>query len=140
MLKGYSNPSSVFDYFVAEDVFKKWGGKNKYVMIDSCYTLRDWMWGNALSTSHGILGWTSTSSVRTDFPDTFFGYAISQKMTIKNAYKLATLNIEKTDEMNASIITKTEDQFSHRSFSGTGNNGPRWGSLEFDGLSKAMEL
>jgi hypothetical protein len=123
-LKGYSGPWDVGNYITAPDVFKKWGGKNKWVMLDSCFTLRDKNWGRALTTSHGIMGWTSYGSVRKEFPDKFFEYAIGDKWKIKEAYKKATIDIEQTDNMSAAIITKNKEQFLNDHFPGQGSMAP----------------
>lgn len=107
----------VFSY----DVKKKWGGKNKWVLLDSCYVLRDDDWNNALTTSHGILGYTSVSWVKADFGDTFFKYAFDKNETIVSAYKNATIVAYQNDNITAKAITRTLDQMNKDPFPGVGN-------------------
>ena len=60
------------------DVEGKWGGKNKWVFLQSCYPLRDKDWQNAFASSnstHGILGYKTESYAHKDFMRTFFMYA-----------------------------------------------------------------
>jgi len=120
LLKKYIWMLPLSEIISSNDVEKKWGGKNKYVMLDSCNILRDKSWVNALTSSHGILGWTTSAPVSPGLPDKFFEYAIGKKWTIKDAYKQSTLDIENTDSMNASILTKTKDQFLYDHFPGQG--------------------
>jgi hypothetical protein len=127
-LKGWPSLNPLNNRIIAADLPHAWGGKNKYVMLDSCFILRDKSWGNVLSTSHGILGWTSYASVRSDFPDQFFEYAIGKKWKIKEAYKQATLDVEKTDNMSASIITRNNEQLLNDHFPGQGSMAPDGGS------------
>ena len=94
------------------DVEKKWGGKTKWVAIQSCKILQDDEWGNALTTSHGILGYSSSTGVNSSFPIVFFNYVLDKekKMTIVSAYKRATLDSWHDENIKAKVITKTLDQ------------------------------
>lgn len=103
-----------------KNVEKKWGGKNKWVMLDACNVLRDNDWGNALTTSHGILGYTSVSWVKADFGDTFFKYAFDKNETIVSAYKNATIATYQDDNITAKAITRTLDQMENDQFPGVG--------------------
>lgn len=102
------------------DVKGKWGGKNKWVLLDSCKVLRDDDWGNALTTSHGILGYTSVSWVHANFGETFFKYAFDKNETIVNAYKNATIGAYQDENITAKAITKTLDQMENDQFPGVG--------------------
>jgi hypothetical protein len=102
----------------AGNVENKWGGENKWVMLDSCNLLKDKNWGNALTTSHGILGYSTDSWVRQDFGDMFFGYAIDQKKTIVDAYKMTTIEIYHSDESTATVIARNATQIKMDQFPG----------------------
>jgi hypothetical protein len=102
----------------AGNVENKWGGNNKWVMLDSCNLLKDKNWGKALTTSHGILGYSTDSWVRQDFGDMFFGYAIDQKKPIVEAYKLTTIEIYHSDEFTATVIAKNRTQIYNDQFPG----------------------
>jgi hypothetical protein len=43
-------------FLSSPDVEGKWGNKNKWVILHSCYALVDDRWAKALTTSHGIFG------------------------------------------------------------------------------------
>jgi hypothetical protein len=103
----------------AGDVAGNWGGKLKWVMLDSCKILRDDNWHKALTTSHGILGFSSDSGVNLTFPDTFLKYAIKENLTIVKAYKQATLDVYHDDNTTATVITRTIDQYNIDHFPGT---------------------
>lgn len=69
------------------DVEGKWGGKNKWVFLQSCYPLRDRDWQKAFAASnstHGILGFKTEYYAHQDFMKTFFEFAKTQ--TVRNAY------------------------------------------------------
>lgn len=128
LLKGYSDITSISDYVLASDVSGKWGGKNKWVMLDSCNLLEDKTWGNALWTSHGILGYSTDSWVHQDFGDMFFGYAIDQKKPIVEAYKMTTIEIYHDDDHTGTAIARDATQIKMDQFPGI-----EGGHLEPDG-------
>ncbi|MDP3565272.1 MAG: DUF6345 domain-containing protein, partial [Methanoregula sp.] len=105
---------------VADDVKQKWGGKTKWVAIQSCNILKDDNWKNALTTSHGILGYSTSTGVNSSFPLVFLNYAIDKKMTMVSAYKQATLDTWHDDNTTAVVITKTFDQYKNDQFPGQG--------------------
>jgi hypothetical protein len=110
-------------YIDASMVERKWGDNTKWVMLDSCNALRDNNWEKSLTTSHGILGYTSDSWVRTNIGDVFFSYAIDQKMTIVDAYKSSTIELYQNDNITAKVITKTIDHMENDQFPGVGYMG-----------------
>jgi len=73
------------------DVAGKWGFQNKWVVLDSCSALKNDNWKYALNGTHGILGFTTISYVRPSFAEKFFNYAIEERLSIYQAFRLATL-------------------------------------------------
>jgi hypothetical protein len=112
-------PSS--GYVDAAMVENKWGGNLKWVMLDSCRTLKDANWHKALTTAHGILGFSGESGVNLTFPETFMNYAFNKDNTIVDAYKHATIDTYHDDNTTATVITKTDDQYFEDHFPGTGS-------------------
>ena len=120
LLKGYSNPLDVGNFIISGSVYKEWGGKNKWIMLDSCNILHDESWHDALSTSHGILGFYTQSAVNQTFPHTFLNYAFNNSYTIVDAFKQTTLDTYHDPSFIAAVITKTHDQYLYDHFPGTG--------------------
>jgi hypothetical protein len=81
------------------EVKGKWGGYNKWVILDSCYAMQDDDWGRALSTSHGILGFKTQSDVHPRFTEKFFYYAIDEGKTVYEAYRKTTYDLFKDTEV-----------------------------------------
>ena len=102
----------------------KWGGNLKWVMLDSCNILQDANWAKALVTAHGILGFSTQSYVSLTFPETFMNNATNPNYTIVDAYKQATLDTYHDDNITATVITKTLDQYNQDHFPGTGYMAP----------------
>jgi hypothetical protein len=122
--KGFSNA----DYLIGNNqirsynVEKKWGGNTKWVAIQSCKILQDESWWKAISTSHGILGYSTSTGVNSSFSTAFLNYALdkNKKMTIVSAYKQATRDTWHDDIVTAAVITKTHDQYEKDQFPGVG--------------------
>ena len=72
------------------DVYKKWSDKNKWVFLDSCSVLIDKQWGGALTTSHGILGYSSYKWTSENLPRIFFENAMTGDRPITQSYYIAT--------------------------------------------------
>jgi PKD repeat protein len=100
----------------------KWGGNSKWVMLDSCNVLQDPSWGQALTTSHGILGFKATSYVSLNFPKTFTDNAINQKMTMVEAYKQASQ--KSFTNTHAAVVVKSKDILNKDQFPGVGYMSP----------------
>jgi PKD repeat protein len=83
-------PLSANSWIDHRNVYKKWGDKNKWVILDSCSVLIDKQWGAALGTSHGILGYSSIKNTSTDLPTIFFENAITGNKPITESYYIAT--------------------------------------------------
>jgi len=69
------------------DVAGKWGGKNKWVILQTCFPLRDKEWEKAFTESHGthgILSYKTVSYAHPDFMKIFFEYAKTK--SIREAY------------------------------------------------------
>ncbi len=107
-------------------VEEKWGGKSKWVAIQSCNILKDEKWAKALTTSHGILGYSTPTGVNSSFSKVFLSYALdkTRKMTIVSAYKQATLDTWYDDKVTAKVITRTKDQYYKDQFPGIGEMAP----------------
>ncbi|PKL65293.1 MAG: hypothetical protein CVV32_04715 [Methanomicrobiales archaeon HGW-Methanomicrobiales-3] len=91
------------------DVEGKWGNKNKWVILHSCYALVDDRWGKALSTSHGVLGFKTMVNVNPEFTNRFFHYAIDEKKTIYSAYRKTTYVLYKNDPVPSGTIDGKPD-------------------------------
>ncbi|MDO9325837.1 MAG: DUF6345 domain-containing protein, partial [Methanoregula sp.] len=129
LLKGFeplTDYISLNNQVRSSNVEKKWGGKNKWVAIQSCKILQDESWWKAFSTSHGILGYSTTTGVNSSFSTVFLNYALdkNKKMTIVSAYRQATLDTWHDDNTTASVITKTYDQYEKDQFPGVGYMAP----------------
>jgi PKD repeat protein len=77
-------------YLPASVVEKKWGGKNKWVVLISCEVLSDENWGKALSTSHGILGFNTSGYNDPQLPTEFFHNAMEENRTLSDSWYQAT--------------------------------------------------
>lgn len=108
----------------ADDVNQKWGGKNKWVALQSCNLLRDQNWGKALTTSHGILGYSSSTNVNSALPELFFEYVIDKKYTVISAYMESTKRAYHDSNITAAAITRTVDQWNNDQFPGIGYMAP----------------
>ena len=77
--------------FDASEVTGKWGGNNKWVILDSCYLMLDDDWGKALDTSHGVLGFKTQAAAPSRFTKRFVEYADTD--TVYMAYRKATFDV-----------------------------------------------
>jgi len=91
------------------DVENMWGNGNKWVILHSCYALKDERWSKALSTSHGVLGFKTMVNINAEFTQRFFDYAIDEKKTIYSAYRLTTYVLYKNDPVPTKTIPGTGD-------------------------------
>ena len=127
MLKNYNEiltPPFYQGGIVAQDVNQKWGGKNKWVMLQSCRILSDRKWDNALTTSHGILGYSTSTNENREFPNVFFNYAIDQQEPIVTAYKDATMEVFNDPTIHGAVVVKTIDQYTNEQLPGVGYTAP----------------
>ena len=79
------------DWFNAQDVQNKWGGKNRWVILHSCNILKDNKWDNVLGKTHGIFGFATVTDMDSDVPDYFFTNALQGK-TLYYSWKSATID------------------------------------------------
>jgi hypothetical protein len=109
--------------FDASEVTGKWGGNNKWVILDSCYLMLDEEWGNALDTSHGVMGFKTQVKTPPSFTTRFVEYAIDGNQTVYTAYRKATYDLlkdsrvpknpgdtEDTEKTVAAVIFKDYNQ------------------------------
>lgn len=80
-------------YVSTSDVEGKWGGKNKWTVLVSCEVLSDEKWGKALSTSHGIFGFNTSSVNDPALPPAFFHYAMEEKWPLYDSWRRATKKV-----------------------------------------------
>jgi hypothetical protein len=97
------------------DVTGKWGCQNKWVVLDSCYALRNENWKDALSGTHGIFGFTTITYVRPSFSQRFFDYAINDRKSLYQAYRSATIDEYKGKTVPKDLLPNGEPD----------ENGPR---------------
>jgi hypothetical protein len=95
------------NFLSPSDVEGKWGNKNKWVILHSCYALQDERWGKALSTSHGILGFKTIINVNPEFTKRFLNYAIDKKESIYDSFKDTTYDLYKKDPVPSKTIPGT---------------------------------
>jgi hypothetical protein len=77
------------DNFKATDMVNKWGGKNKWVVLHTCNTLKDPKWKTAMGTTHGVFGFATVSDDNTKVPNFFFSNALEGN-TLYNSWRDAT--------------------------------------------------
>jgi hypothetical protein len=103
------------------EVKGKWGGNNKWVILSSCYVLRDNRWEEAIATSHGthgILGYKTQSTPRKIFMKTFFEFA--KLYSVRDSYLLTVKRLDadtmmqspdgKWEHLTAAAIFSNENQ------------------------------
>jgi PKD repeat protein len=97
-----SNEDGQYDgySFKASDIQNKWGGKNKWVILASCYTLKDKKWGQKMGTTHGIFGFSTVSNNKAALYNEFLSNAISGK-TLYDSWFLATTLELKNDDVSS---------------------------------------
>lgn len=78
------------DFVYPSEVSGKWNNKNKWVVIDACEVLSDRSWGNALGTSHGIMGFETEKPMDEKLAQNFVANLINSK-TIYDSYRRATI-------------------------------------------------
>lgn len=83
--------------FFASEVQNKWGGKNKWVVLQTCYTLKDKKWGQKMGTTHGIFGFSTVSNNKAALEDTFLNNAIDGKSLYDSWYLATTLELKNDD-------------------------------------------
>jgi PKD repeat protein len=112
------------------EVQKKWGNKNKWVMLSACEILDDPTWGGALNTSHGIFGYkTEVGSAQNKIVNDFFNNAMNQNMTLVESYRNAT----KYGIPYSSIKNVTAAVIFHNKQQAFGDHLPGYGTVEPDG-------
>jgi PKD repeat protein len=107
-----------------DDVSQKWGGNNKWVMLQSCNILVDRDWDSSLTTSHGILGFSTFTFENSNFPNVFFDYAINQEVPIVESFRETTKDVYNNASINGMTVVKTSDQLDNEQFPGVGYTAP----------------
>jgi streptogramin lyase len=141
----------------ASDVQNKWGGNNKWVVLQSCLVLSDPDWGETLGTTHGILGYYTTtemgSHIDSRVPERFFAFVKSGD-PLYDSWRKATVDVYsgyhggkvikdseghfvlyRTDEMNitAAVRFKTDKQKDN-------DHLPGYGLIEPDDVSTKKSI
>jgi hypothetical protein len=98
------------------DVFRAWNGKNKWVLIDACNILSDPNWGNALVTSHGILGFTTEKPKDWRLAQAFVPKVKDGSMTVYDAYRNATKEAYPNSGYRAAVLFKNQNQLDNDHF------------------------
>jgi hypothetical protein len=113
----------------ANEVKGMWGKNNKWVWLDSCDILSDRSWSQALSTTHGIFGYTTTEWTigreKTDFIELAQGTAWHQGRAkpLSEAYIKAT-TANQPPSVTAAVIFGNSDQFNNDYLPGHGSMAP----------------
>lgn len=97
----------------------RWGNQNKWVVLDACSILENANWGQALGTSHGILGFASEKRPSQDLPNLFLHYALDENRSVYQSYHDATFG-SFTRNVTAAAIFSNDDQFNNDHFPGHG--------------------
>lgn len=74
-----------------------WGGNNKWVILSTCFSLRDERWDGVFastSATHGILGFKTESYPHSNFMQTFFEYAKTK--SVRDAFLSTVQKLDKT--------------------------------------------
>jgi len=74
------NPDHSGYPLASSEITQKWGGENKWVILSSCSVLRGSGWKNVLGTTHGILGFNTTTYAHPEFMATFVEYAKTESV------------------------------------------------------------
>lgn len=125
--------------FQASQIQNKWGGKNKWVVLQSCYILEDGDWGMKLGSSHGILGYTTAVDMLPGISSEFLMNSIDEKKSITASWKDASKKIigknpapthygvdnkpdytHDTTDTVVAVIFKNEDQYKNDHLPGLG--------------------
>lgn len=105
----------------AQDVADKWDQDNEWVFLHSCHILADEDdWADALRYSHGIMGFTTESTVSTSLIDRFFTNTIINDYKMTTSFYKATKDTYDTD-VTAAIITDNIDQWNTDHLHGQGD-------------------
>jgi hypothetical protein len=100
--------SSIGDFdtasLYASEITTKWGGNNKWVILQNCYILNDINWGNVLGTTHGIFGFTTPTDTKSVLPSKFLGYAKNGN-TLYDSWLDATHDVYYMDIVPTKTIT-----------------------------------
>jgi hypothetical protein len=75
------------DNLWASEITTKWGGKNRWVVLQSCFILDDTDWGGVLGKTHGIFGYKTPTNF--DASEKFLQYAKSGN-TLSTSWMKAT--------------------------------------------------
>jgi hypothetical protein len=102
----YNESTNEFDndLLYASEVTTKWGGNNKWVVLQDCWILKDPDWGNVLGTTHGIFGFTTPTDTKSTLPSKFLQYAKSGN-TLYDSWYSATNDLYYDDVVGTEFIT-----------------------------------
>ncbi|MDP3564736.1 MAG: hypothetical protein Q8R70_09630, partial [Methanoregula sp.] len=107
LLKSTENNGNYnYNWFNAQDIQNKWGGKNKWVVLHSCNILGDKKWGGALGKTHAIFGFSTVSDMDSNLPYYFFDDALKGE-TLYNSWRSATVKAFK--DTNVASYYKDDD-------------------------------
>jgi hypothetical protein len=105
-------------------VYKKWGTSPtsaiKWVVLQSCWVLRDLQWGGALKYSHGILGFGGIVRSDPDLASYFFKNCINNDYTIAFSWQRATQDVFEDEGTLVRVIFDTNDQVNNDHLPGHG--------------------
>jgi hypothetical protein len=105
------------DWVQPGDVFRAWNGKNKWVLIDACNVLSDPNWGNAMVTTHSIMGFTNEKSAEYWWlPQVFLWKVKDGSMTVYDAYYTATKGVYQGTGARAAVLFHNQNQFENDHF------------------------
>jgi hypothetical protein len=91
------------DWLYPGEVTQKWGGKNKWVVLQDCWILQDPEWGTVLGTTHGIFGFTTPTVIKSALPTVFLQYAKDGK-TLHDSWYDATTELYHGEKMGTTFI------------------------------------
>ena len=127
----YANQIGIVQYsnwptgsLTSSEVYKKWGtsliSANKWVVLDTCWSLLDNQWGGALKFSHGILGFGSIKNANANLPSSFLQNCIDNDYTIAYSWQRATQTVLAGDNTLTRVIFDTQDQLNNDHLPGQG--------------------
>ena len=96
------------------NITEKWGGKNKWVILHSCYILSDLDWAKVLGTTHGIFGFaTVTNYDQKNTPELyvkFLMYAEGGK-TLYDSWYRATKEVYHNQKVGTTWVMNAEGTY-----------------------------
>jgi PKD repeat protein len=99
-------------YVYGNEVQGKWNSDNKWVIMDACLIMSTDDWSKAMTSTHGIMGYSTEVPADMVKTRTFAGefFRNSNDLTVYQAFRKATKTAYKNDPVQARAIFRSQDQ------------------------------